>query len=130
VRAAPLPALLLALATATAADPPAQEVRLHLMLSQRPHGTEDERDRIRELEEELLGLLETRQVGLLTRDRWEGGTCVVTLSAPDARRAWAAIEAAVRSYGPRAGSFAVLHAGAGAPEERIPLDPPPVTPPP
>jgi hypothetical protein len=137
VRAAALPALLIALATA-AADPPPQEVRLHLVLSRRPYGTEPERDRIRELEEEMLWLLDAPRAGELTRDRWEEGTCVIHLSAPDARRAWALIERAVRNLGPRPGSYAVIRTGAkGAPEERIslgpvppPKEPPPAEPPP
>ncbi|MFT3915912.1 MAG: hypothetical protein QM704_17925 [Anaeromyxobacteraceae bacterium] len=100
----------------------AQELRLHLALSSRPHGTEAERDRIRALEEDLLGLLAERGAGTVARDRWEGGVCVIEIDAPDARRAWAAVEGAVRAFGPREGSLAVLRAGPkGAPEERIPL---------
>jgi len=101
-----------------------QEVRLHLALSSRPYGTETERDRIRELEESFLGLLGAKDAGELTRDRWEGGVCVITIAARDARLAWGAIEAAVRSFGPLPGSFAVIRAGPkGTPEERVPLGP-------
>ncbi|MFO0580918.1 MAG: hypothetical protein U0229_01455 [Anaeromyxobacter sp.] len=107
-------------------DPPpragTQVLRLHLALSSRPHGTEAERDRIRALEEDMLGLLAERGAGTVSRDRWEGGVCVIEIEAPDARKAWAAVEGAVRAFGPREGSLAVLRAGpAGAPEERIPL---------
>jgi hypothetical protein len=129
VRSVALPVLLLALATGAAADPAPEEVRIHLLLSRRPHGTEPERDRIRELEEELVGRLQEARAGQLARDRWEDGTCVVTLEGPDARRAWSLVEPAVRRFGARPGSYVELRTRAGAAgDERIPLVAP-VTPP-
>jgi len=102
-----------------------QQVRLHLALSSRPYGTEAERDRIRELEESFLGLLAAKDAGELVRDTWEGGVCVITFAARDARLAWSAIEAAVRRFGPLPGSFAVIRAGPkGTAEETVPLGPP------
>jgi hypothetical protein len=99
-----------------------QEVRLHLALSSRPHGTEAERDRIRELEEAFLGLLAERSAGEVSADAWEGGVCVITIATQDARLAWSAVEAAVRQYGPLPGSFAVIRPGPkGAAEEKVPL---------
>jgi len=125
VRAAPLPALALAFATVAGAGPPPQEVRIHLVLSRPPHGTAEERDRIRLMEEDLLGLLESRGAGSLGRDAWPEGACIITLETPDARLAWAVVEPAVRAFGPRPGSYVVLRQGPeGAAEERIPLEPP------
>jgi hypothetical protein len=118
--------VLLALALASAPDPARQEVRLHLVLSETPWGTAEERSRIRHMEEDLLALLEERRAGALASDEWSQGTCVITFAAGDARVAWRVIEPAVRALPPRPGSFAVVRAGPkGAPEERIALDPPP-----
>ena len=101
-----------------------QQLTIHLTLSEHPHGTEAERDRIRVLEEELLGLLAADGAGRLARDAWPEGACVITIEARDARRAWDAVAAAVRAIGPRPGSHAVLRLGGpGAPEERVDLDP-------
>jgi hypothetical protein len=97
-----------------------QQVRIHLVLSRRPIGTLEERDRIRELQEGLLALLDARGAGRLARDAWPDGACVIWLEGADARAVWALVEGPVRAFGPRPGSFATISTGAG--EERVPLD--------
>ncbi len=119
------PALLAAAIVAalpTRADAPAQEVRIHLRLSGRPHGTTEERERLRDLEGEIMAKLADAHAGTWTRDAWPPGECVVYLSGGNARDLWTAVEPAVRGYGPRPGSYAVLRAGGpGAREERVEL---------
>jgi hypothetical protein len=103
----------------------AQAVTVHLALVGRPHGSKEERVRIRDLEYELMGHLQQRKAGVLERDEWKDGVCLLHLAGPDARAVWAAVEAPVRAFRPRPGSFAVLRLGGrGAAEERIPLDAP------
>lgn len=125
--AAGLTALLLAAPGAAAAAE--QTVAIHLRLDERPHGSRAERERLRDLEYELMERL-AGGAGRLVRDEWRDGYCVLHLAGPDARALWAAAEPAVRAAGPRSGSYAVLRPGpAGVPEERIPLGAGAVTPP-
>jgi hypothetical protein len=131
VRGALLPALVLVLAAPVvrAGDAPEGELRLHLALSRRPHGTAEERERLRDLEYELMDRLARAGAGRLAGDAWPPGECVVTLAGPDARAMWAAVEEAVRAHRPRPGSYAALRAaGPGAREERIELGGPTLPP--
>jgi hypothetical protein len=99
-----------------------QRLTIHLALSTRPHGTEAERDRIRLMEEELLGLLAASDAGRLARDAWPEGACRITIETRDARLAWEVVAEAVRAIGPRPGSHVLLRMGGpGAPEERVDL---------
>lgn len=123
--AAGLAALLLAAPAARAAE---HAVEIHLRLDERPHGSRAERERLRELEYALMDRLAGSGAGRFVRDEWRDGTCVLHLAGPDARALWAAVEAPVRAASPRPGSWVALRGG-GAPEERIPLGGPPVTPP-
>ncbi len=122
-------ALALALAAAAGTSPPrapTQAVRVHLLLERGPHGTRAERDRIRDLEYELMARLEAGDAGALVRDEWGGGACVLHLEGRDAAALWAAVEPPLRALRPRAGSFAILrHGGPGAREERVELGEPP-----
>jgi hypothetical protein len=118
--------LLAALALAAAAGPdraagPEQEVRIHLALSSRPHGTKAEREALRDLEYEIAARLAAAGAGEVVRDEWPDGWCVIRIAAADALAAWAIAREAVRAHGAREGSFAVLRRGAGAPEEKVPL---------
>jgi hypothetical protein len=118
-------AVALGLATALlAAASPArasqeEEVSLHLRLSTRPHGSTEERERLRDLEYDVMARLAEAGAGRMVRDDWPPGECVVTLAGADARAAWAAIEATVRAYRPPPGSYAALRAGGR--EERVEL---------
>ncbi len=102
---------------ARTADP---SVRVHLRLAGGPEGSAAERDRIRELEYELMARLQASGAGRLLRDEWGGGACVLHLEGREAAAIWAAIEAAVRDFGPLPGSYAILRHG-GAREERVEL---------
>jgi hypothetical protein len=115
----------LALALATAAGPvpsrAPEQVQVHLLLGGGAEGSRAERDRLRDLEYELMARLEASGAGRLVRDEWIAGACVLHLEGRDARALWAAIEADIRALPPRRGSHAILrHADGG--EERIPLD--------
>lgn len=120
-----LRALALALALAAGSGPPPatqQSVRVHLTLEGGPDGSRAERDRIRDVEYELMARLAASTAGTLVRDEWGGGTCVLHLEGKDASALWAAIEPPVRALRPRPGSFAILrHGGPGAREERVEL---------
>jgi hypothetical protein len=112
----------LAAALPIRADAPAQEVRIHLRLSGRPYGTTGERERLRDLENDVMAKLAETRAGTWTKDAWPPGECVVYLSGGDARAVWTAVEPVVRGYAPRPGSYAVLRAGGpGAREERVEL---------
>lgn len=118
--------LLAALALATGgparAAEPAEEVRLHLALSSRPHGTKAEREALRDLQYAIAGRLASARAGEIVRDAWPDGWCVIWIAAPDAGAAFEVAREAVRAYGPRRGSHAVLRRGGpGAPEEEVPL---------
>jgi hypothetical protein len=110
----------LAIAGAPAAAP-TEEVRLHLALSSRPHGTRAEREALRDLQYEIAGRLEAARAGKVARDEWPDGWCVIFVAAPDAAAAWAVAEEAVRAYGPRSGSYVVLRRGGRASEQKVPL---------
>jgi hypothetical protein len=106
---------------ARAADPD-EELRIHLALSSRPHGTKLEREALRDLEYELAALLAAAGAGEVVRDAWPAGWCVIWIAAPDAAAAYAIAREALRAYPPRPGSYAVVRRGGpGTPEERVPL---------
>jgi hypothetical protein len=106
----------------TRAGAPVQEVHIHLRLSGRPHGTTEERERLRDLESDVMAKLAETRLGTWTRDAWPPGECIVYLSGASARDLWTAVEPVVRGYRPRPGSYAVLRAGGpGAREERVEL---------
>lgn len=107
---------------AAPAAPSDEEVRIHLALGSRPHGSQAEREAMRELEYEIAGRLAAASAGEVVRDEWPAGWCVIRIAAPDAAAAWAIAGEAVRAYGPRPGSYAVVRRGGpGAPEEKVPL---------
>jgi hypothetical protein len=106
-----------------AADPSRQELRLHLALSSRPHGSTAEREALRDLQYEIAARLAAAQAGELVGDEWPDGWCVIRLAAPDALRALALAREPLEAYRPRAGSYAAVRRERGAPEERFPLAP-------
>jgi hypothetical protein len=105
------------------AEPPREELRLHLVLSARPHGTTAEREALRELQYEIAARLAAAGAGELAGDAWPDGWCVVRITAPDAARALELAREPLARHGPRPGSYAVVRR-ARAPDERIPLAPP------
>lgn len=116
-------ALLLALTLAGAGSAEAGDpsVRVHLSLEGGPAGSDAERQRVRELEYELMARLASSAAGALVRDEWVRGACVLHLEGADASALWVAIEPAVRAFHPRPGSHAILRRARGAREERIEL---------
>jgi hypothetical protein len=116
-------ALVLALAaTAGTSGAPQQALRVHLRLEGGPEGSRAERDRVRDLEYELMARLADGAAGAFVRDEWNAGTCVLHFEGKDASAIWAIIEPPLRAYDPRPGSYAVLrHGGPGAREERVDL---------
>lgn len=110
--------LAIPLALALAASPAVVEV--HLALEHPPHGSKEERTRIRALQYEVMARLAGARAGTLAKDAWARGECLLRLEGPDARAMWAAVEDAVRAHAPRAGSFALLR-GTTGPPERIEL---------
>jgi hypothetical protein len=117
-------ALLLALTLAGAGSAEAGDpsVHVHLSLEGGRAGSDAERQRVRELEYELMARLASSAAGALVRDEWVGGACVLHLEGEDASALWVAVEPAVRAFHPRPGSHAILRHGArGAREERIEL---------
>lgn len=106
----------LALLAAAHPAPVDDEVAIHLRVAERPHGTRQERVRLRDLEYEIMARLAGTGAGIFARDAWENGACVLVLNGKDAGAIWAAIEDAVRAYRPLPGSFALLRSGAGPPE--------------
>lgn len=104
-----------------AAAEPREELRLHLALSSRPHGTQAERETLRDLQYEIAARLAAVGGGDLVADEWPDGWCVIRIAAPDAARALDLAREPLETYRPRRGSYAVLRRGPGRPEERIPL---------
>jgi len=114
-------ALAAAPAPARAVDPD-EELRIHLALSSRPHGTKHEREALRDLEYELAARLAAAGAGEIVRDAWPAGWCVIWISTRDAGAALAIAREALLAYRPRQGSFLVLRRGGpGTPEEKVPL---------
>lgn len=106
------------LALALAAAPGV--VELHLALDRPPHGSAEERRRVRDLQYELMARLAETGAGAVAGDAWKDGFCVLRLEGADPRALWAAVEPAVTAFEPRRGSFVLLKAK-GDPPVRIPL---------
>jgi hypothetical protein len=105
-----------ALALLVASGPSAAgEVAIHLRLETRPHGTKEERIRVRDLEYELMARAAAVDPRARVRDAWNDGECVLTAETREAEALWNAMEEPVRAYGVRPGSYALVRAPGGRP---------------
>lgn len=111
-------------ADAPSATAPEHAVILHYALSDDRHGTFEERELIFALEDRLMSIIDSGQLGELDGNEFGEGEAVIYCYGPDAGRLFAGIEAAARAF-PARPAFAYLRFGAvsdpTAAEQRITL---------
>jgi hypothetical protein len=102
-------------------------VIVHLALAGGDAGSQDERERIMKLQDEVAAAIDAAGVGQFDGDEWGGGECVLYMYGPDADRLFDTVRAVVTKLPPRAGSFAIKRWGdagdASAKEEKVSLGP-------
>lgn len=107
-----------------AASAPEHAVILHYALTDDEHGTVEEREAIFALEDRLVNLIESQQLGEHDGNEFGGGEATIYCYGPDAGRLFAGIESAARAF-PARPACAYLRYGpvsdAKAREERIDL---------
>ena len=91
-------------------------VKIHLKLTHE-HGSEEEIEQIRALEETLEDEIEKHGVGEFDGDEFGGGECVLYIYGPDADRLFDAIKAPLQSSPFRRGGYVVKRYG--PPEDGI-----------
>lgn len=85
-------------------------------------GSDQEREEIFALQDELGAAIEEAGAGEFDGDEWGGGTCTIYMYGPSADGLWEAIAPALEKRPFRKGSYAVRRYGApGAREERVDL---------
>ena len=85
--------------------------------------TEEEQQRMFDLEDEISAAIESAGVGELDGDEWGSGSCTIFLYGPDADRLWDAIAPVLERHPFERGSSAVRRYGPpGAREDRVSLE--------
>jgi hypothetical protein len=104
---------------------PEQAVIVHLVLSGEGFGTPADRDRVYELEDDLIAAVEAAGVGEYDGNEFGEGEAALYAYGPDADALFAVMEPVITAFGPGAGSFAIKRYGdAGNPaaeESQVPL---------
>jgi hypothetical protein len=86
-------------------------------------GSDEERQRIHDLEDRLADSIRRSAVGDFDGDEYGGGYCTIYMYGPSAEALFRAIEPELKRYSAHAGSYALKrHGKPGSKQDRIPLD--------
>ena len=99
-----------------------QAVILKLNLVSGPMGTDEERQRIHDLEDHLSDAIKRSAVGDLDGDEYGDGYCTIYMYGPSAEALFGAIKPALKGFHAQLGSYALKRYGKpGSKQDRIPL---------
>jgi hypothetical protein len=99
-----------------------QAVILKLKLSSGQMGTDEERQRIHDLEDQLSNAIKRSAVGDFDGDEYGDGYCTIYMYGPSAEALFGAIKTALKGFHAHSGSYALKRYGKpGSKQDRIPL---------
>lgn len=99
-----------------------QAVILKLKLVSGPMGSEEERKRITELEDELANAIKQSSSGDFDGDEYGEGFCTIYMYGPSAERLFTSLRPALKGFRAPSGSYAIKRYGKpGSKQDRITL---------